>query len=1248
MAFRRSSIEGEWHGMNVRSYRSPIARDSPPPRVQHSREKFVGLDIPLIRQGSPKTIIYKNPKTPPRGTSPARSRSSPSSSSPQAQQNKAGSGGISPAATTAAASAAIIKFFETFSEKRQESQRCWQPPLYYQRRRVFNQMQFFPLELTCKDYAHRVLDTVAAGLRNKIETALLNSTAPTTNKPFAQESLKLVLPDPSSFALLRTVFSSISDEPQSLSHSQSSRGPAGSNQMEKETLADVIFPQKSVSDKFSSSVKTLLSIFTGIAFPDSMEETGQLYDMNDLFNAANEVLKLFSTDSTSSSSIVASMKELEELHQQVYSHMLYKNSRMSLNSWTYDGEAFDASTGMGGLHRARAAGNAADIDGGVSDDLIAHAQDVCMQMQGLMEPQNVSRAHLTRRILQAAEDVRVFASTACDNLNYDEGLRLRELGIKLEQVISDEDRQNVDAFGYILGTSRHVVSDLMREAEAYRSSLDLFDVDKIKRIEGLAQEVTHLRGALQDVVSDILYSKDEKEALVNIATEGTENITVDWLMSLPGKDGSTIAGLIIQAKAVGILEAMKETLSFGSGGEPESPTYPASSPGRVSGATRNVTSPTNKSSPKHAQGNSSTSSGWTGGGTISSPTTKKVLFPPSSTSAFPISSNNNNNYSPPLNMTMSAIQFQSLVSDSNSYTTIESLLSLADEAIDTLKVLLEPHAAAHTSLILRLIGCTNLLNWTITRCSHINDIDEDGRLRNLLSAVEATIDADEGDENKVPGGRGRQRLDSLALKRDQARRLSNTLLLEARRSRDLETRDYSSASFLDKASKELASLSDALNEGLVEYDMAQNCKYDWEDHLARDGSTFVTSDFLFCAVDQYDGHSIGSLALVAGAGAVLRYIRRSWPDITALGGDGSDGGERGGAGLAGSPFSPFPTASVDEIDFGDANKLKALGFLPQQLRSAGFSDVDIITSGFTAAELREAGIDLTILRSQGLADTALHVLGFSLEIQREALVELYSKTGGGKWMQSGGWRELMDFDLKSWGPGKDPNRPTGAMSKNLALQSLTNTLFGVATDAEGQVVKIQLVKNSLVGNSLPSKILSLSSITQLILSGNKIGGVIPDDIGLLVNLQVLYLNDNKFVGPMPNTLRKLTNLHVLRLDKNSIDGKIPPAIGCMTSLRRLVLDNNMLSGSLPMSMSQLTSLQELILNNNQLSGQVPEFLSQLRALSALNLHGNLFSSSLPDSIAVLTNLTSLTLDSTVSFNRSRIQSRNHRCKITTY
>ena len=305
---------------------------------------------------------------------------------------------------------------------------------------MYTKMQFFPLELTVKDYAHRILDMVAAGIRGRIETALLNATASTTSsKPFSQDSLKLVLPDPSSYALLRTVFSSVFEgQMRGSGSSGKSNDGGGNNQHENDTLADFVFPQKGIAEKFTYTVKTLLSMFASIAFPETVTETGQLYAMNDIFDAANDVLKHFPVDPP----ILMAQKELHELHQQVYSHMLYNNNRMSINSWTYDGEAFDSSTGMGGLHHTQAQSslNHDEIDAGVSDGLIAHAQDVCMQMQGLLEPQNVSRACLIRRIVQSAEDTRVFASTACDHLDYDEGLRLREIAIKMDRLISDQDR----------------------------------------------------------------------------------------------------------------------------------------------------------------------------------------------------------------------------------------------------------------------------------------------------------------------------------------------------------------------------------------------------------------------------------------------------------------------------------------------------------------------------------------------------------------------------------------------------------------------------------------------------------------------------------------------------------------------------------------------------------------------------------------------------------------------------------------
>jgi hypothetical protein len=55
--------------------------------------------------------------------------------------------------------------------------------------------------------------------------------------------------------------------------------------------------------------------------------------------------------------------------------------------------------------------------------------------------------------------------------------------------------------------------------------------------------------------------------------------------------------------------------------------------------------------------------------------------------------------------------------------------------------------------------------------------------------------------------------------------------------------------------------------------------------VARDGTRFVTSNFLFLLNSvKSGGHSIGSLAIVSGAGAILRFIRKNWPDFTALNG----------------------------------------------------------------------------------------------------------------------------------------------------------------------------------------------------------------------------------------------------------------------------------------------------------------------------------------------------------------------------
>ena len=146
-----------------------------------------------------------------------------------------------------------------------------------------------------------------------------------------------------------------------------------------------------------------------------------------------------------------------------------------------------------------------------------------------------------------------------------------------------------------------------------------------------------------------------------------------------------------------------------------------------------------------------------------------------------------------------------------------------------------------------------------------------------------------------------------------------------------------------------------------------------------------------------------------------------------------------------------------------------------------------------------------------------------------ALVALYEATGGDNWENNADW--LSDEPLGEW--------------------------FGVTTDDDGRVTKLEL-------------------------GGNDLSGALPSELGNLTNLQVLHLYENALSGALPASLGDLTSLRELDLYENDLSGALPSELGNLTNLEILYLDHNQLSGPLPDSLVNLTYLKWLNLRNTQL------------------------------------------------------------------
>ena len=213
---------------------------------------------------------------------------------------------------------------------------------------------------------------------------------------------------------------------------------------------------------------------------------------------------------------------------------------------------------------------------------------------------------------------------------------------------------------------------------------------------------------------------------------------------------------------------------------------------------------------------------------------------------------------------------------------------------------------------------------------------------------------------------------------------------------------------------------------------------------------------------------------------------------------------------------------------------------------------------------------------------------------RSVLVEFYHATDGENWKNNRNW--LSDAPLGEW--------------------------YGVSTDTEGRVSKLELTDNNLAG-PLPQELGRLTDLRVLVLWGNSLTGGIPAELGRIANLEDLSLQFNQLTGSIPFALTQLINLRRLRLGSNQLTGSIPPELGELENLLDLRLNDNNLWSNIPPELARLTKLISLDLRYNQLSGNIPSELRQLTKLELLNLASNRLSGNIPSELGQLTSLYSL-------------------------
>ena len=162
---------------------------------------------------------------------------------------------------------------------------------------------------------------------------------------------------------------------------------------------------------------------------------------------------------------------------------------------------------------------------------------------------------------------------------------------------------------------------------------------------------------------------------------------------------------------------------------------------------------------------------------------------------------------------------------------------------------------------------------------------------------------------------------------------------------------------------------------------------------------------------------------------------------------------------------------------------------------------------------------------------------------REILIALFEATGGPTaWDNSENWKS---------------GKPVG-------------TWYGVETDADGRVVRLQLDRNGLAG-TIPRCVGGLSLLRGFHVELNRLTGSIPSDLGNLTRLETLNLSHNRLSGGVPPEFGQLPKLRILAVGNNGLSGEIAAPEGSFLSLDQLWMRNSGLDD--PSAFSRLFSVR---------------------------------------------------------------------------
>jgi len=266
--------------------------------------------------------------------------------------------------------------------------------------------------------------------------------------------------------------------------------------------------------------------------------------------------------------------------------------------------------------------------------------------------------------------------------------------------------------------------------------------------------------------------------------------------------------------------------------------------------------------------------------------------------------------------------------------------------------------------------------------------------------------------------------------------------------------------------------------------------------------------------------------------------------------------------------------------------------------------------------------------------------------QRSYLNRLFEISDGRRWINNDGWNTTTP--VCQW--------------------------YGISCDRQGEVMRIELEANNLVGR-IPKSIYEFPELIKIDLKNNKIrdggfeglkselvsqkleelnlagnvltdvkgigsapaslkflhftdnqlSGTFPKELFELDKMLEFYLSFNRFSGTLPTQIDRMTNLERFYLYGNEIEGQLPNEIGSLNRCEVFTMAENRLSGTLPIAVRKMVNLQTFSIHNNEenkgsLSGELRHFQNS-PYLTEVRLEGNSFSGTLPASFMMNSNVT---------------------------